>query len=294
MNDRTSTAPAVSQVTTLRRLGRRLRKNRGAGAGLVCVTLIILMAVFAPVLTPHCYERQNLLNRLARPSAEHWMGTDELGRDIFTRVAYGARVSLLIGLSGSTGGLLVGVTLGLLCGFFGGSVDNLVSRFIDIMMAFPGVLLAILIVSVLGPGTVNLVIALTIWFTPIFTRISRGSVLMLREKEFIEAARSLGAPSLRIILRHLLLNSLSPIIVYFTLSVATSILVAAGLGFLGLGVQPPTPEWGAMVSTARGYLRDAPHLSIFPGTAIFITVLSINFIGDALRDALDPRLKAPS
>jgi len=276
----------------MRRLGRRLRRNRGAGAGLVCLALIAIMAAFAPALTPHCYERQNLLNRLAPPSATHWMGTDELGRDVFTRVAYGARVSLLIGLFGSTGGLLVGVTVGLFCGYLGGRFDNLVSRFIDIMMAFPGVLLAILIVSVLGPGTVNLIVALTIWFTPTFSRIARGSVLTLRGKEFVEAARSLGAPHLRIIVQHLLVNSLSPIIVYFTLSVATSILVAAGLGFLGLGVQPPTPEWGAMVSTARHYLRDAPFLSIFPGIAIFITVLSINFIGDALRDALDPRLKS--
>lgn len=281
-------APTLASVGG--RIRRRLIRNRGALVGLCFLTLMILMALLASQLTPYEPQAQDLLNRLDPPCAQHWMGTDELGRDVFTRVAYGGRVSLLIGLLGSTGGLVLGVTIGLLSGYLGGWFDNLVSRVVDIMMAFPGVLLAILIVSVLGPGTSNLIVALTIWLTPAFSRLVRAAVLSLREKEFVEAARSLGAPAWRIMVRHLLMNSLSPIIVFQTLSVATSILVAAGLGFLGLGVQPPTPEWGAMVSTARHYLREAPHLILFPGLSIFVTVLSINFVGDALRDALDPRL----
>ncbi|MEW6522890.1 MAG: ABC transporter permease [Bacillota bacterium] len=301
MSDGLKTKPAPTVVALERdvrpaaSVGRqlllRLRRNRMAGIGLVFLTLMMLMAILAPHLTPYQPQQQRLLWRLQPPSRDHWMGTDELGRDIFTRVAYGGRVSLVIGVLGSSIGMLTGVTLGATAGYLGGRFDNLVMRVIDIMMSFPGVLLAILIVAVLGPGTHNLVVALSIWFTPTFARITRGCILALRDVEFAEAARAVGAGSARILFFHLLMNSLSPIIVYMTLSVATSILVAAGLGFLGLGVQPPTAEWGIMVSTGRQYLRDAPHVILFPGLAIFLTVLSINFIGDALRDALDPRLR---
>ncbi len=282
----------VHEQSAAARLARRFLRNRMAGLGLVILTLIILMAITAPLLTQYEPQQQNLLNRLNPPSGDHILGTDELGRDILTRIAYGARISLLIGVVGSAGGMIVGVTLGMVSGYLAGPFDSLVMRIVDIMMSFPGVLLAILIVSVMGPGITNLMVALTVWFTPAFARISRGTVLSLKEKEFVEAARSLGASTPRILVGHLLINSLSPIIIYLTLSVATSILVAAALGFLGLGVQPPTPEWGAMASTGRQYLRDAPHVILVPGLAIFITVLSINFIGDALRDALDPRLES--
>ncbi len=270
---------------------RRLRKNRLAGIASVFVFLVAIMAIVAPFITPYSPTDQNLLRRLEPPSDEHWLGTDQLGRDILTRIAYGARVSLMIGLLGATGGMLCGVTLGTLSGFFGGTFDHLVMRVIDVMMSFPGILLAILIVSVLGPGTSNLIVALTIWFIPTFARISRGNVLSLKEMDFVESARSLGASNSRIMVQHVLLNIMSPIIVYMTLSVATSILTAAGMGFLGLGVQPPTAEWGIMISQGRQYLRDAPHLIMMPGAAIFITVLSINVVGDALRDVLDPKLK---
>lgn len=292
MTEGGSGAGTMRPMSLSRRFVNRLIRNRLSGLGLLFLLLVVALAASAPYLTPYTPMEQSLVNRLKAPTGDHWFGTDELGRDVFTRIAYGARVSLMIGLLGSTGGLLLGCTLGVLSGFYGGLFDNLVMRVIDVMMSFPGVLLAILIVSVLGPGTSNVIIALTIWFIPTFARISRGNVLSLKEMDFVEAARSLGAPSHRVILRHLLVNSLSPIIVYMTLSVATSILVAAGLGFLGLGVQPPTPEWGQMVSTGRVHLRDAPHLIMFPGMAIFLTVLSINFLGDALRDVLDPRLRA--
>ncbi len=270
----------------------RLKKNRLVAAALVCLLLVVMMGIGAPYLTPYEPQHQNLLRRLQSPTSDHWLGTDEIGRDVLTRIAYGTRVSLMIGLLGAFGGMVLGVTLGVLAGYYGGRFDNLVMRVVDVMMAFPGILLAILIVSILGPNLFNLIVALTIWGIPSFARISRGSVLSVKEMDYVEAARSLGASGWRIIIRHLVINSLSPIIVLTTLSVATAILTAAGMGFLGLGVQPPTPEWGAMASTARHHVRDAPHLIIFPGMAIFFTVLSINVLGDALRDILDPRLKA--
>ncbi len=273
------------------RLMSRLVRNRMAAVGMLIVAAVVLVALLAPYIAPYNPNSQNLLYRLKPPSAEHWMGTDELGRDILSRLMFGARISLLIGILGTLGGMVVGVALGLFSGYFGGWFDNLTMRVIDIMMSFPGVLLAILIVSIMGPSTLNLVVALAIWRIPTFARVSRSSVLSLKETEFVEAAHSLGAGTPRILVRHLFINSLSPIVVYATLSIATSILAAAGLSFLGLGVQPPTAEWGLMVSTGRQYLRDAFHVILFPGLAIFITVLSINFMGDALRDVLDPRLR---
>jgi len=275
-----------------RRLALRLLRNRMAGLGLLTMTGVVLLALLAPYVSPYPPSQQDLFNRLHAPTREHILGTDELGRDILSRLAYGARISLTIGILGTLGGMIVGVALGMFSGYYGGWLDNVMMRIVDIMMSFPGVLLAILIVSVLGPSTYNLVVALAIWRIPTFARVSRSSVLSLKETEFVEAAHSLGATMPRVVVRHLLINSLSPIVVYGTLSVATSILAAAGLSFLGLGVQPPTPEWGLMVSTGRQYLRDAFHVIMFPGMAIFITVLSINFIGDALRDVLDPRLRA--
>ncbi len=279
-------------LTFGQRFRLRVAKNRLVAAAVVFLMLVVLMGVFAPYLTPYRPGQQNLLRRLQSPSRDHWFGTDESGRDVLTRIAYGTRVSLMIGVLGSFGGMVLGVTLGVVSGYYGGRLDNVVMRVVDVMMAFPGILLAILIVSILGPGMNNLIVALVIWGIPSFARVSRGSVLSIKEMDFVEAVRSLGASGSRIMTRHVVLNILSPIIVLTTLSVAGSILTAAGMGFLGLGVQPPTAEWGAMASTARHHVRDAPHLIMFPGFFIFFTVLSINILGDALRDVLDPRLKA--
>jgi len=243
--------PSKTRSATLAQwmtLFRRLARNKTALIGGIFIVMLIVIALAPSLFATHDPIReQNIANRFAEPSAEHWFGTDQLGRDILTRIAYGARVSLMIGLLGATGGMLCGVTLGTMAGFFGGTFDHLVMRVVDVMMSFPGILLAILIVSVLGPGTSNLIVALTIWFIPTFARISRGNVLSLKEMDFVESAKSLGASNSRVIMQHVLLNIMSPIIVYMTLSVATSILTAAGMGFLGLGVQPPTAEWGIMI-----------------------------------------------
>ena len=273
------------------KLVRRFMRNRMATVGVIILLLIVIIAVFAPWIAPYSPQSQNLRRRFETSSSDHWFGTDELGRDIFSRIVYGSRVSLMVGFAAAFGGLVVGVIIGMMSGYYGGRFDDLVMRLIDVMMSFPGILLAILIVSVIGTGTVNVIIALAVWRIPTFARISRGSVLTLKEKEFVEAARALGANMPRIVFRHLALNSLPPILVYLSLSTATAILTAASLSFLGLGVQPPTAEWGLMVSTGRQFLRQAPHLIMIPGVAILLTVLSINFVGDALRDVLDPRLK---
>ncbi len=273
------------------KLVQRFMRNRMATAGMVILLFILVVAVFAPWIAPYSPQAQNLRRRFETPSSDHWFGTDELGRDIFSRIVYGSRVSLMVGFAAAFGGLIVGVVIGMLSGYYGGRFDDLIMRLIDVMMSFPGILLAILIVSVIGTGTINVIIALAVWRIPTFARISRGSVLTLKEKEFVEAAHAIGASMPRIVFRHLALNSLPPIFVYLSLSTATAILTAAALSFLGLGVQPPTAEWGLMVSTGRQFLRQAPHLIMIPGLAVFVTVLSINFVGDALRDVLDPRLK---
>lgn len=271
---------------------RRFRKNKGAVVGLLFIILVILVAILAPVLSPHDPLHQDILSRLEPPSAVHPLGTDELGRDVLSRLLFGARLSLAVGISALGLGVLVGVSLGLISGYKGGLVDNVIMRIMDILMAFPGVLLAILIVALLGSGMTNLVLAIGFWLVPVFARLVRGTVLALREREFIQAATAMGAKDGRIMLRHVLVNSLSPIIVYATLSIPSAILSAAALSFLGIGLKPTDPEWGAMVSAGRTYLREAPHLVLFPGFTIFLTSLSFNFVGDALRDALDPKLKA--
>jgi peptide/nickel transport system permease protein len=281
-------APRASHAHRVR---RELLRNRFALAGAVFLLLIGVAALFAPLIASYDPTEQHLLGRLQSPSSVHWLGTDELGRDEFSRLLYGARISLFIGFVGTAGGVILGTLLGLIAGYFGGWADTLSMRFVDVMYAFPGILLAILIVAVMGPGLFNLIVALTIWGTPTLSRIVRSCVLALKSQEFVEASRAMGASRTRIIFRHLLPNSTAPIIVYATLGVAGSLLTTAGLGFLGLGVQPPTAEWGAMLSYGRGYLAEAPHLMLIPGLAIFVTVMSLNLIGDAFRDALDPRIK---
>lgn len=268
----------------------RFKQNRFAVIGLVFIALIILTALLAPWISPHPPLKQDILSRLEPPSKEHWLGTDELGRDVFSRLLWGARPSLLVGFSALGFGAVFGIFLGLVAGYRGGWIDQAIMRVMDVFMAFPGVLLAMMIVALLGSGLKNVVIAIGIWLVPVFARIVRGTVLNLRTQEFVQAAEAMGAPDMTIMLRHVLMNSLSPIIVYTTLSIPGAILSAAALSFMGIGLSLTEPEWGAMVSVGRTYMREAPFLVIAPGLAIFFTTLSFNFVGDALRDALDPRL----
>ncbi len=280
------------QISRTNRAWNEFRRNRLALAGMIFILFISAMAILAPIVATHDPNVQVLEERLDPPSPEHWFGTDELGRDFYSRLVYGARISLFIGIVGTAAGVLCGTLIGLVAGFFGGWTDNVVMRVIDIMYAFPGILLAILVVAVMGPGIFNLIIVLAIFSIPSLSRIVRSNVLSLMSENYVEAARALGASRLRIMFIHVLPNTLAPIIVYTTLSVAGAILTAAALGFLGLGVQPPTPEWGSILSNGRVYLRRAPLLMIYPGLLIFLTVISINLIGDALRDALDPHIQS--
>jgi peptide/nickel transport system permease protein len=271
--------------------GRRLRRDRGAMAGLIVVSLLVVVAIVAAAITPYPPNDQSFRIKLEPPSAEHLLGTDEFGRDVLSRILIGSRVALGVGIMPVVIALFVGVTLGLVSGFYGGVVDQVIMRLIDIMLAFPWLLLAIGIVAILGPSTTNVIIAVAIVYVPAFARIVRGSVLSIKEKEFVEAARSMGQPDSRIIVRHILANAWAPIIVLSTLSIGQAIIYAAGLSFIGLGTQPPDADWGVMLSSGREYLRDAPWLGFFPGFAILITVLAFNLFGDGLRDALDPRLR---
>lgn len=269
----------------------RLSKNKLAVLGLIVLIALILMAIFADYVAPFSYREQNLLNRFATPNTTHWFGTDNFGRDIFSRVVYGARVSLRVGLISVGIALFVGGTIGAIAGYKGGLADTLFMRFMDIMLAIPGMLLAIAIVSSLGGGLTNVMIAVGIGSIPQYARIVRASVISLKDQQFVEAARAVGSKNSTIIFKHLLPNTLAPVIVQSTLGVASAILAAAALGFLGLGLEPPRPEWGAMLNDGRHYLRDYPHMTTFPGLAIMVTILSLNLLGDGLRDALDPKLK---
>ena len=258
-------------------------------AGAAIVIGLVVVAVLAPLLAPFDPIEQDLYRRLQPPTWNHLMGTDDFGRDILSRVVYGARISLRIGLLCSSISLTVGTTLGLVAGYRGGLADTLIIRLVDVMLAFPSILLAIAIVAVIGPGIDNVMIAVSIVLIPQFARLVRAQVLTLRELAYVEAARALGASDLRIVALSVLPNCLAPLIVQTSLSLATAILDAAGLSFLGLGAQPPTPEWGAMLNSGRELLLKAPWVMTFPGLAIFIVALGLNLFGDGLRDALDPR-----
>lgn len=270
---------------------KQLRKNRLAIIGFAIILFFIFVAIFAPLFTSYSYDQQNLANRLHPPSKEYLLGTDHLGRDIFTRIAYGARVSLQVGFFAVTGALVFGSLLGILAGYFGRWIDMLISRIFDIMLAFPSILLAIAIVAILGPSLENALLAIAVVNIPIFGRLVRSRVISLREEEFIMAAKAQGMKSGRVILHHILPNSIAPIIVQATLSFGTAILEAAALGFLGLGAQPPTPEWGQMLADSREFIQLAPWTMLAPGLSIMLVVLGFNLIGDGLRDALDPRMK---
>ncbi len=267
------------------------RRNRAAVVGGAVVLLLAFVALFAGEIAPSDPILVLPEQRLLPPSRMHLFGTDELGRDVLSRTIFGARISMTVGLISVSIALLVGVTLGLLSGYLGGWVDNLIMRLIDILLAFPGILLAIVIVGSLGPGLRNVMIAVGIFSVPSYARVVRASTLHVKALDYIEALRALGASDARIILRHVLINVSAPIIVLSTLGVATAILSAAGLSFVGLGAQPPAPEWGAMLSQARPYLRNEWWMATFPGLAIMFTVLAVNLVGDGLRDALDPRLR---
>jgi len=270
---------------------RRLRRNRGAMAGLYLVILLVAVAVLADRLSLHDPIRVTPDAALRSPGGTNPLGTDVLGRDILSRLIHGARISLRVGLVSVSIAAVVGTTLGLLAGFYGRWLDLTVMRLIDLMLAFPNVLLALAIIAILGPSIFNLMIAVGISATPGYARLVRGSVLSTKENVYVEAAVAVGAGDGLIIRRHILPNVLAPIIILATLGMAGAILTGAALSFLGLGVQPPTPEWGTMLSDGRNYLRKAWWITTFPGLAIMITVLAINMLGDGLRDALDPRLK---
>lgn len=269
----------------------RLKRNRLAMVGLFIICVMIALALLAPYISPYPYDAPNFKNRFASPSAEHWFGTDELGRDIFSRLLYGSRYSLRIGLISVAISAIGGILFGAVAGYYGGAVDNIVMRLLDVLQAMPGIVLAIAISAALGPGLTNSVIALSISSIPNYARMTRASILNVRKMEYLEAATSINCSSARIIWKHVLPNALSPLIVQSTMGIAGSIMGAAMLSFIGLGVQPPMPEWGAMLSAGRNYLQDHPHLCLFPGIMIMLAVLSLNMLGDGLRDALDPKLK---
>jgi peptide/nickel transport system permease protein len=270
---------------------RRFRRNRLAMVGLLIVLLIVTAAAFAPWLAPQDPAKQSLFEKRARPGGKYILGADEFGRDILSRVIYGARIALLVGLVSVGIALGLGLVLGSVAGFLGGWIDGGIMRAVEVLLAFPYLLLAIAVVSALGPGALNTTIAVGIWGTPPVTRIVRGAVLALSETEYVRAARALGATGPALVSRHILPNILPTVIVYGTLFMANAILVEAALSFLGLGVQPPTPSWGLMVATGRDFLLVTPHITTIPGLAIMLAVLGFNLLGDGLRDALDPRLR---
>ena len=269
----------------------RLKEDKLAVLGMIIFLIMILAALLAPLIAPYSYKEQDLQNVLASPSAQHFFGTDSLGRDIFSRALYGAKYSLAIGVISVGVAMLFGCVIGSICGYYGGWADMVIMRIMDLMQSIPDMLLAIAISAMLGPGFSNCILALSISRIPVFIRLMRASLLNLREMEYIDAEIAINASAPRIMFRHLLPNGIAPMIVQSTMAIAGSILVAASLSFIGLGVQPPLPEWGAMLSEGREYIRSSPHVVIFPGLMIMITVLAINLFGDGLRDALDPRLK---
>jgi len=270
---------------------RQLRRNRAAVAGAIILAIEIILAVGAPIFARYDPIEQDFSVALQGPTHAHLFGTDDVGRDLLSRVMYGARISLSVGLIAVGIGSITGVILGVIAGFYGGVIDTLLLRFMDILLAFPGILLALAVVAVLGPGLYNVMIAVGFGGVPAYTRLARASTLSVRERDYVLAARAIGCPNGRIMGRYILPNVIPPVIVLATLGIAGAILTAAGLSFIGVGAQPPSPEWGAMLSLGRQYLQRAWWVTVFPGLAIMVTVLSVNMVGDAFRDALDPKLR---
>ncbi|MCK4398464.1 MAG: ABC transporter permease [Methanophagales archaeon] len=270
---------------------RELRNNKLALFGVIIIFLLIFIAIFAPFIAPHDPVDQELKKRLSSPSSEYPLGTDHLGRCILSRLIYGARISLPIAMTVIGITFAIGVTIGAISGYLGGVTDEIIMRIVDVLLTFPGLILALAIIAALGPGIFNAGIALVVVGWAGYTRIVRGSVLSVKEKEFVEGVRALGASDFYILVRHILPNVIAPVIPLAMLGIGYVILAVAGLSFLGLGAQPPMPEWGAMLNDGRAFMRSAPHLMIFPGLAIMVTVLAFNLVGDGLRDALDPRAR---
>jgi len=291
VNNRGTEVITTRKRSQLKEVWRRLRKNPLAIIGLTMLLLLILAAIFADVIAPYPYNKQNYSEVLQVPSLNHLAGTDEFGRDILSRIIYGSRISLRIGFISLSAGALAGCFLGAVAGYFGRLIDNVIMRACDILYGIPRVVLAIAIASTLGPGITSALIAVALSSVPTFARVVRAATMTVRDQDFVEASRAIGAGNVRILAKHIFPNILAPIIVQATIGIAKSILLCASLSFLGLGIQPPIPEWGAMLSSARTYMRDNPYMVIGPGLAIMMTVMALNLFGDGLRDALDPKLK---
>lgn len=296
MANATATAQAPVKVKAKKnsefvRVMKQMSKNKLAMVGLAIFIVEIVLAILAPYISPYSYTKMDMTACFATPSATHFFGCDDMGRDIFSRVLYGARYSISIGILAVLFSVVIGCAIGAVAGYFGGQVDNLIMRLLDVIQAIPGMLMMIVISAVLGPGYLNTIIAMSFGSIPGMARMLRAQMLKERTNEYIEAATSINCSTFRIIFHHLIPNCLSPIIVQATMGVGQTITLAAGLSFIGLGVQPPIPEWGAMLSASRQFMRQAPHLVVFPGLAIAVTVLALNLMGDGLRDALDPKLK---
>lgn len=281
----------LKKRSQMKDIWRRLKRNKLAMIGMVIVFILIILAIFADHIAPYSYAASDLSNTFAYPSRQHLFGTDNFGRDILSRIIYGGRISLLVAVMAVLAGLCVGGILGLIAGYFGSVCENIIMRLMDLILAIPGFLLAVCISAALGSGIVNTIIAISIGSVPGYARMMRAIVMSIRDQEYVEAARVSGASNFRTMLRHILPNTLSPIIVESTLRVGACIMMISGLSFIGLGVQPPTPEWGSMLSSGREFIRDFYPMVIFPGAAIMATLFGFNLFGDGLRDALDPRLK---
>jgi peptide/nickel transport system permease protein len=283
--------PKIKKKSEFSAVARRLSKNPMAVISFFVTVFLLLIAIFAPLIAPYPYDKQDLMHTRAAPSSQHLFGTDELGRDVFSRVIWGSRFSLSIGILAVLLGTVVGLFLGAIAGYFGGLADDIIMRIMDILQSIPGILLAITISVVLGPGFFNTLLALSIGGIAMGCRLTRASILNIRTQEYLEAATSINASTSRIITRHVLPNSFSPLLVSSTMSIGNVIMAAAMLSFIGLGVQPPTPEWGSMIAGGRNLIRTSPWMVTFPGIFIMLTVLALNLFGDGLRDALDPKLK---
>lgn len=268
-----------------------LKRNRRAVFGLIFIAILVLLAVFADFIAPYGMKEQNLANALQFPNSSHWLGTDDLGRDILSRIIYGTRISLTVGVSAVAFALIIGGSLGIIAGYYQGKLDTLIMRFVDVLLSIPSILLAIAIVASLGSSLRNLIIAIGIANIPVFARVIRSGVISIKEQEFIEASKALGANDLRIIFKHIVPNIMSPIIVQSSTGIATAILSAVGLGFIGLGLEASVAEWGTMLNSGRGYIRTHYYLTLYPGLIIMLTVLSFNLLGDGLRDAFDPKMR---
>ena len=291
MTNQHTEAVKFKKVSQSRDILRRFLKNRPAIGGMAILCLLLIVFIGGCILIPEqrCYDISG--TPFQGPSAEHWFGTDHIGRDVFARVIHGSKISMTIGIGSTVISVVLGSLIGAVCGYFGGRVDNIIMRIFDIIMCIPGMLLIIALVAALGIGVGNLLIAMIVSMVPGTVRFVRSTVLNLTDMEYIQCAKTYGTGNFTIIVRHVLPNALGPIIILMASNVAAAIMSAASFSFLGFGVQPPTPEWGAMVAESRQYMRQAPHLTIFPGLAIVVAAMSINLIGDGLRDALDPRLK---